>query len=145
LYIVNVAKTKVVVFRNGRLRPNECWTYRDHVIKIVDHFNYLGLVFNYNGNYSLAEKTLLGQVRKARFALRRASSMYKQNVLTELYLFDTYISPIINYGCEIWGSSKSPNIERVHLKYCKQLLGVSMKTTGSMVYNDWTDWTSSKT
>jgi hypothetical protein len=63
---VNVAKTKVVVFRNGRLRPNECWTYRDHVI---DHFNYLGLVFNYNGKYSLAEKTLLGQGRKALFAL----------------------------------------------------------------------------
>jgi hypothetical protein len=61
--------------------------------------------------------------------------MYKLNVATELYLFDTYILPIISYGCEILGMSKSLNIERFHLKLCKQLLGVNIKTTGCMVYN----------
>jgi hypothetical protein len=54
-------------------------------------------------------------------ALRRTSSMYTLNVATELYLFDTYILPIISCGCEIWGMSKSLNIERFHLKFCKTI------------------------
>jgi hypothetical protein len=31
---VNIAKTKIVVFKNGRLKTNECWSYRDQVIEL---------------------------------------------------------------------------------------------------------------
>ena len=41
-----------------------------------------------------------------------------------LELFDKLISPILNYGSEMWGFYKSKDIETVHLHFCKKLLGV---------------------
>ena len=42
------------------------------------------------------------------------------------YLFDVYILPVLNYGCNIWGSLSEPHcIETVHLKYHKYMLGVN--------------------
>ena len=40
---------------------------------------------------------------------------------TKLSLFDTYISSIANYGCEIWGLHPAHELERVHLDFCKQV------------------------
>ena len=41
-----------------------------------------------------------------------------------LVLIDKLILPILNYGSEIWGSAEAKVIERIHLQYCKNLLGV---------------------
>ena len=43
-------------------------------------------------------------------------------------VFDSFVSSILNYGCEIWGYTKSKELERIHLKFCKQLLGVKTST-----------------
>ena len=54
---------------------------------------------------------------------------------TLLSLFDTYIS-VLCYGCEIWGFHKAPDIEKVHVNYCKGILNVktSTCTPNIMVY-----------
>jgi hypothetical protein len=41
----------------------------DENIDIVDSYTYLGVVFNYNGNYCTAKKWLIDQVNKALYAL----------------------------------------------------------------------------
>jgi hypothetical protein len=41
---------------------------------------------------------------------------------------------ILNYGCEIWGLKETNVIERIHLQYCKQLLGVRAQTQNNFVY-----------
>ena len=69
------------------------------------------------------------------------------NVNINLHLFDHTISPILLYGCEIWGAfnpldSKFKNLditmdkifnklkcETLHIKYCKATLGVHKKAT----------------
>ena len=43
-------------------------------------------------------------------------------------LFDTYVTPVLLYGSEIWGYDYSPQIEQVHYQFCKFLLNVSGKT-----------------
>ena len=58
------------------------------------------------------------------------------SVLTKLELFDTYFGSILNYGCEIWGNHKGPDIERVHLNFLKRLLGVKRSTNSMMVYRE---------
>ena len=40
------------------------------------------------------------------------------------------------YSCEIWGLSKSKEIERIHLKFCKQLLNVKKSTSNMAVYGE---------
>lgn len=56
---VNVAKTKIVVFRNGgKLHTNEQWTYNGQLLDIVDSFTYLGVIFKYNCKFLETEKKL---------------------------------------------------------------------------------------
>lgn len=46
------------------------------------------------------------------------------NISDKVKLFDSMINPILNYGSEVWGFHKGPDIERVHIKFLKRLLGV---------------------
>lgn len=51
-------------------------------------------------------------------------------------LFDAFVSHIINYACEIWGYTKSKEIERIHLKFCKRILQVRSNTCTAGVYGE---------
>ena len=61
---VNTEKTKVIVFRNGgKIREYEDWSYDGHELEIVDQFNYLGMLLNYNGKF---KQTHAGEVCRSR-------------------------------------------------------------------------------
>ena len=81
----------------------------------------------------MAEKHVAEQGRKAVFALIKNTKPFIFNHHTLLSLFDTYIS-VLCYGCEIWGFHKAPDIEKVHVNYCKRILKVKTSTTNIMVY-----------
>ena len=53
-----------------------------------------------------------------------------------LDLFDKLVSPILNYGSEVWGFYKSTAIETVHLQFCKKLLGVKQTTQNDFIYGE---------
>ena len=46
------------------------------------------------------------------------------------------VTPILNYGCEVWGFYKSKAIETVHLQFCKRLLGVKQTTQNDFIYGE---------
>lgn len=46
------------------------------------------------------------------------------------------VSPILNYGSEVWGFCQAKQIERVHLKFCKGLLGVKQSTQNNFIYGE---------
>ena len=49
-------------------------------------------------------------------------------------MLDTYISRILDYECEIWGSHKGEDIEKIHLNVVKRTLKVRRSTVNSMIY-----------
>ena len=51
-------------------------------------------------------------------------------------MFDQLVSPILNYGSEIWGLTESMVLERVLIKFCKKLLGVKIQTQNNFVYGE---------
>ena len=51
-------------------------------------------------------------------------------------LFDAFVGSILNYSCEVWGFGKSKVLERVHLKFCKNLLKVKSSTSSCGVYGE---------
>ena len=54
-----------------------------------------------------------------------------------LHLFDTLIRPILLYASDFWGCLKQPKnnpIEKIHLRFCKDLLGVQKQTVNLGVY-----------
>ena len=135
---VNVNKTKVMVFRKGGILPrNLAFFYNEQQLEIVSKFRYLGVVFTAGGSFSEAQNTLAGQAQKAIFQLNKY--IYKFTFLPprhKLDLFDKLILPILNYGSEVWGFSQANAIERVHLQFCKRLLGVKKTTQNDFIYGE---------
>ena len=48
-------------------------------------------------------------------------------------LFDKLISPILNNGPEVWGFHDAPEVEKVHLNFCKNILGVKTSVQNDFV------------
>ena len=46
------------------------------------------------------------------------------NKETQLHVFDTYISSVLSYGCEIWLFVPGHDVENVHIEFCKRILNV---------------------
>lgn len=132
---VNTDKTKVLVFRNAGIVKNK-WTYNGKEVELVDCFNYLGLLLNYNGKFNGAQTKLAEQGRKALFSLQQKTKTLYLNVQSMLSLFDTYVASVMFYGCEIWGNSKALSIEKLHTDFCKRLLGVKSTTVNAAVYHE---------
>ena len=135
---VNIEKTKIIIFRKGGILPRDMrFFYNDQEIEIVKTFSYLGIVFTPGGSFSNAQVTLAGQAQKAVFKLN--SCLYSFPDLAPkhvLDLFDKLVSPILSFGSEIWCFCKADKIERVHLQFCKTLLGVKQSTQNSFIYGE---------
>ena len=41
-------------------------------------------------------------------------------------VFDTYISSVLCFKCKVWGFHKPPDIERVHINFCKRSVNVRL-------------------
>ena len=49
-------KTKIVIFSKRKCKTQRSFKLYDENIDIVDSYTYLGVVFNYNGNYCTAKQ-----------------------------------------------------------------------------------------
>ena len=130
---VNAAKTKVMVFRKGGILPRNL----GNQIEIVKSFKYLGIVFTAGGSFSETQNTLSGQAQKAIFKLNKY--LYKFTFIPpkhKMELFDKLVTPIMNYGSEVWGFIQGTSLERAHLQFCKQLLGVKKSIQNDFVYGE---------
>ena len=134
---VNPDKSKIVVFRKrGPLKHDEKWTYNNMHIEVVSNFNYLGTVFNYTGNFNLNQETLTGKGLKALNILLANTKGMSLKPSTLCQLFDAFVGSVLNYASEIWGFSKSKDIERIHLKFCKSILYVKQSTSTMAIYGE---------
>ena len=96
---------------------------------------YLGLVFSSNESYSRTQSTLADQANKAIFQLHKILLRFKGITLSAaLDLFDKLITPILCYGCEVWGFHSAPDIERVHLSFSKRIMCVKKSSQNAFVY-----------
>ena len=135
---VNDTKTKIIVFKKGGRLPNGLqFTYKGSNIEIVNRFSYLGILFTSGGSCFETQKTLAGQALKAIFTLNKYLFNFASLKISHvLDLFDKMVTPILNYGCEVWGFYKSKAIETVHLQFCKRLLGVKQTTQNDFIYGE---------
>ena len=133
---VNVNKTKIVVFKKGRLNRNIKFTYGNDNLEIVDAFNYLGVVFTRTGSFLNATKTLSGKGLKALGALMAMTRGKVVPINIMLDLFDSFVTSTLSYGCEIWSFTNTDNLEKVHKQFLKWLLNVKLTTCNSALYGE---------
>lgn len=128
---VNTNKTKVVIFSKKKVRQNQNFKIKGQNIEIIDSYCYLGMLFNYNGNFCTARKKITEQAHKALFAVYRKIRNISIPVDIQLKLFDSLVSPILLYASEVWGFENKESIEKVHLQFCKNILHLTIWYTES--------------
>ena len=106
------------------------------IVQVVDDYVNLGIKFNYNGSFNKAISKQVLQGKKAFYAL--LDKVYKLCLPVDisLELFDQLVLPVLLYGCEVWGFGNITQIEILHRKYIKILLGIANFTPSIMVYGE---------
>lgn len=79
---------------------------------------------------------MLDQANKALYALYRKIRNLAIPIDLQLKLFDSLITPILVYSCEVWGFENKQGIEKMHLQYCKRILNLRSSTPNFMVYGE---------
>ena len=102
----------------------------------MPHCYYTSTPVSSSGSFYKAQKHLSEQASKALYSLNCLFD--KTSLCTEdkIKLFDALVLPILNYGCEVWGFHDSQDIEKVHLRFLKRLLGVRQQTCNMAVYGE---------
>ena len=174
---VSTIKAKIMAFNtSGRLLKSYRFHYDGINLEQVKEFNYLGTTFLVSWNHSYSKEKLRTKANKAYFPMLKAfhqidfDSYSKEKLRTKankayfpmlkafhqidfdavpsLHLFDTLITPILNYNCEVWNQISKHKIEainskecrleklyfdtpgeKLHLQFCRNIPGVSNKTS----------------
>jgi hypothetical protein len=143
---LNTKKTQVLIFnKGGHSFKRFKFNYGNIPIEITQKYCYLGILFSACGTFTAACQNILNKSLKVFFKLKQLDT--RDNVKLTLKLFDSLVTPVIMYGCEIWApllcrglnSSNfmhlcdSSVLEKVNIKLCKYVLGVSRKSTNAAV------------
>ena len=99
---INTSKTKFLIV-NGKV-PVNGWrpTLNSSPIELVTSYCYLGVIISSNGSFKQAVDTLHKKGLGSYFALRNTVDRRFVNARTLDKLFDSLVSPILTYGCQIW-------------------------------------------
>ena len=134
---INTDKTKTMVFnKTGRLmrRP---FQINGTQLESVRSYKYLGFLLTPSGEINSGLNDLKDRALRAYMKLKNdLGTSFDRDMNTTLHLIDTMIKPILLYNSDFWGCMKLPKnnpIEIMHMKMCKQLLGVHKNTTNNGV------------
>ena len=140
--IVNEVKTKVVIFGNLKTEM-PVFTFNQKKLEIVDDYKYLGVTINSvktsRGNlFKTMVDYICDKSSKAIFHVyNKCKPVGRATPSLSIKMYDSYVSPVLNYACEIWGNFKPiPDVERVLLRYLKFMLGVKSGTCSAAIYGE---------
>ena len=130
---INTDKTKCMIFnKTGRLFRNK-FHLNGSELENVRSYKYLGFLFTPSGEIKSGLHDLRDRAFKAFMKLRnQMGTSFNKFIPITLDLFDTMIKPILLYSSDFWGCLKLPKenpIEKLHITFCKQILGVQKQTT----------------
>ena len=133
---VNTSKTKICIFEKRKSNIDFTWSYDGQNLEIVDSFTYLGMKFTANGSLEAGAKALSDQALRAVNNLLGLFQRVHFDIKTKLALFDSLVTPILLYGAEVWGLYDYSCIDKIHIKFCKIILGVRQQTPNYSVYGE---------
>jgi len=134
--VVNRDKTKIVIFQKRKSRRIPEFSMYGQQLEVVDDFRYLGVTFNYNASFNKCRDMLSKNATKAMFFVLKKIREMSLDIDTGFQLFDSMVKPILLFSCEVWGYENISVLEKVHLKFCKYMLGLNRSTPNIMVYGE---------
>lgn len=131
---VNVQKTSVVVFKNGRISAHDKFSYKGETVETQSTFSYLGVMFSSSGLWLQAA---CQAKRKANIAnssiINTLVKSKSQCWTTKKHLYDTIAKSTLLYASEVWALRYLEELNASQLNYFKIILQVSRSTPGYMV------------
>ena len=133
---INIDKTKIIFNKTGRL-IRKTFYLGETKINTAKEYKYLGFKITPHGgvNPGLLKdlKDLKDRAMKAFYKMKhQMGPTFRKDPLITIKLFQTLIQPILLYASDFWGilkQSRNNPIEVMHMKFCKELLGVQKQTT----------------
>jgi len=106
-------------------------------IELKDDYTYLGLILNEFLDLNLTAKIVAKYANRS-LGLVMAKCKTIGGVSYDVYkkLFDSLVSPIIEYGAAIWGYKSYSCINAIQLRACRFFLGVGRYTPNAAVTGD---------
>ena len=112
--------------------------YNNNRLTVVQKFTYLVVTLSSNGLFYQAQKALANQSLKSLFALNSIFDTVALETTDKMKLFYSVVAPILNYSSEVWGFHDANDIENIHLKLLKQVLGIHSRTSIPTIYGEFT-------
>ena len=150
---VNAAKTQVIILRPGgrtsRLAAGESFTYAGERLEAVSSVKYLGLTLSQLSKargFASCTDALATAGRQAMFAMRRrAWELGACTVEQQCRLFDVFVTPVLSYGCELWGpdlllAPGCSSVERVHRWFCRRIQGLPKQASSAIALAELGRW-----
>ena len=133
---INVSKTKIIIFSKGKVRVYPKFYIGSKEIEVSEDYVYLGVTFAYNGIFNRAIDKQINKARRAMFALLDKAKTLHLPLDIVLELFDRCVTPILLYGCEIWGWTNTKPIEIFHRNFLRSILKTYSFTANCMLYGE---------
>ena len=134
---VNTDKTKVMIFNKSGRKLNNKFKYGKITLENVRSYKYLGFMVTPSGEIKTGLNDLRIRGLKALLKIKKSLGIhFHSNIYNTIHLFNYMVRPILLYCSDFWGCLKHPKdspIAKVHLSFCKQLLGVRKQTNTSAV------------
>ena len=135
--IVNIPKTKVLIFNERYTKVHGSFHYGDNIIEKAEQYNVVYSTKSANNVLKESFSHLASQAGKAIFSLRKQPVVGKLSPSIAFKAFDCQILPILEYGSDIWYTGDDVNdLEKIHLKFIKSTLGVRKQTPTPAIYGD---------
>ena len=132
---VNTNKTKIMIFERGRHSTFD-FVYNDTVLDVVHNFKYLGIYFFKNRSWSRTQKYIARHSQSALHNLFIVFNQLSLNIDDKCNLFDSLVGSVLNYSASIWGNHPCKNIELIHCKFMRKILGVKKSTNLDGLYGE---------
>ena len=136
-----------MIFNAGGRTLKELFTCGQSVLENVGEYSYLGIIIKPSGSFTQAVQELYTKSNKAWFAISNTLYCHKKMPIKNAFkIFDSLISPISTYACELWtpfvlkgGSLTSTQDlfsnfgdfapEKINQRLCRMILSVHKKTS----------------
>ena len=108
---INPSKTVCMIMSKWKCKSRPKFYIDGQELSQTNKVTYLGLVITSNMNHSIMMEDRIQKANRATYLLRQAISCngYIINIKLAIKLFDKIISPILLYGCCVWGIPKTTN------------------------------------
>ena len=146
---VNLKKTKIMCMSRNNDSTDHSFNLAGKALEQVEKYTYLGFEMSQTGSFAPAEKVMYEKALRALFKLKSLLRNSDISPALSLELFDQLIKPICMYGSELWGPDclnmrkqdvdklfsrfDKLNCEKIHLSFCRYILGVHRKAQISAV------------